>query len=157
MGLLVGHHLQTMLDAAQEKISLGQLVARRGVDPAVGSEHGKRIDGLTATQLWMPPAGDELLGLREKLDLPDAATAKFDIVAFDRDFTMAAISMDLLLHRMHIGNGGVVEIFAPDERRQVADESLACREVAGDSACLDQRGAFPVLAPALVIIERSIG
>ena len=41
MRLLVRHHLQTMLDAAQEIVSRRQLVAGRGVDPAAGGERGR--------------------------------------------------------------------------------------------------------------------
>src|SRR5579864_5874926 len=102
----------------------------------------------------MPAAGNELLGLRKELDLADAATAELDVVAFDRDRAMAAVGMDLLLHRMNVGDGGVVEIFAPYERRQVAEKCLARSEIAGAGARLDQRRTFPVLAAAFVVIER---
>ena len=40
-------------------------------------------------------AGDQLLGLREKLDFPNAAAAELDIVAFDGDLAMAAKGIDL--------------------------------------------------------------
>ena len=116
MGLLVGHHLQPVLDAAQKIVSRGQLVARRGVDPAVGGEHGQRGDGAAAAQFAVAAAGDELLGLHEELDLADAAAAELDIVALDRDLAVAAIGMDLPLHLVDVGDGRVVEIFAPDER-----------------------------------------
>ncbi len=45
VGLLVGHHLQPVLDAAQEIVSRSKLVARGGVDPAVGSQYGQHGDG----------------------------------------------------------------------------------------------------------------
>ena len=120
MGLLVGHHLQTVLDAAQEIVSRRQLVARRGVDPAVGREHGKRGDGAAAAQFVVAAAGDELLGLHEELDLANAAAAELDIVTFDRDLAVAAIGVDLPLHFVDVGDGRVVEIFSPDERREIA-------------------------------------
>ena len=120
MGLLVSHHLQPVLDTAQEIISRGQLVAGRRIDPAAGSERVKRRDGAAAAQFVVAAAGDQLLGLREELDLANAAAAELDVVALDRDFAVAAIGMDLPLHLMHIGDGRVIEIFSPDEGGQIA-------------------------------------
>ena len=102
----------------------------------------------------MAPARDQLLGLHEKLDLADAAAAELDIVAGDRDLAMAAIGMDLPLHRVDVGNRGEIHVFAPDERRELLQERLAGRDVAGAGPRLDHRGAFPVLAAMLVIVER---
>ena len=62
-------------------------------------------------------AENELLRLHEKLDLADAAASELDVVAGDRDLVVPAHGMDLPLHRMHVGDGGEVEIFAPDEWR----------------------------------------
>ena len=75
-------------------------------------------------------------------------------MAFDRDLAVAAIGVDLPLHRVHVGDGGEIEIFAPDERREFLQERLAGRDVAGAGARLDHRGALPVLADAFVVIER---
>ena len=68
----------------------------------------------------MPPAGDELLGLGEELDLADAAAAELDVVALDRDLVVTAIGVDLPLHRVDVGDRGEIEIFAPDEGRELA-------------------------------------
>ncbi len=83
VGLLVGHHLQPMLDAAQKFVRRCQLVARRAIDPAAGSERIKRRDGLAAAQRGVAAAGDELLGLHEELDLANAAAAELDVVSLD--------------------------------------------------------------------------
>ncbi len=157
MGLLVSHHLQPMLDAAQKIVSRRQLVARGGVDPAVGGEHGQHGDGAAAAQIAVPAAGDELLGLHEKLDLADAAAAELDVVTFDRDLAVTAIGVDLPLHFVDVGDGRVIEIFAPDEGRQIANQLLAGGDIAGARPRLDQRRALPVLAAAFVIIERRFG
>src|ERR1700722_5394500 len=85
MGLLVGHHLQAMLNPAQKKIRGGEFVARGSVDPTAGGEHGKHGNRVAAAQLAMPAAGDELLGLYEELDLADAAAAELDIMTLDRN------------------------------------------------------------------------
>ena len=155
--LFIGQHLQAMLDAAQEFVSRRQRVARRGVDPAAGGERGKRGDGLAAPQCGVSPAGDELLGLHEKLDLADAAAAELDVVAFDGNFAMPAVGMNLLLHGVDVGDRGVIEEFAPDEGRKVAEEFFAGSDIAGTRPRLDQRRSLPVLATAFVIIERGFG
>ena len=101
----------------------------------------------------MAAAGDQLLGLHEELDLADAAAAELDVVAFDRDFAAAAIGLDLPLHRVDVGEGDEVEIFAPDEGRKLREQSLAGGDVAGAGTRLDHGGALPVLSTALVVVE----
>ena len=105
----------------------------------------------------MPAAGDQLLGLHEELDLADAAAAELDVVALDGDLAMALVGVDLPLHRVDVGDRGEVEILAPDERRRRLEERFAGGDVAGAGARLDHRGALPVLARALVVVERRRG
>ena len=157
VGLLVGHHLQAMLDAAQEVISRGERIARLGIDPAAVGERRERGDRLAAAQFAVSAAGDELLGLGKKLDLADAAAAELDVMTLHCDLAVAAIGVDLLLHRVHVGDGGVVEVFAPNERGKLADERFAGGKIAGARPRLDQRGALPVLATALVVVECRCG
>ena len=65
---------------------------------------------------------------------------------------MAAVGVDLALDRVDVADRGVVEMAAPQERLQRAQEAGAGRLVAGDDAGLDQRRALPVLAVALVVL-----
>ncbi len=99
----------------------------------------------------MAAAGDELLRLGEELDVADAASPELDVVAFDRDGAVALELMHPPLHGVDVGDRGEVEIFAPDEGRELAQELLARRRVAGGDARLDQRGALPILTDAFVI------
>ena len=55
MGLLVGHHLQTVFDAAEKIVRRRQLIARRCIDPAVGRQHGERDERTAAAQLGVAP------------------------------------------------------------------------------------------------------
>ena len=82
-------------------------------------------------QLRLAAAGDQLLRLHEELDLANAAAAELDVVAGDRDLAEAAEGVDLPLHGVDVGDGGEVEVLAPDERRQLVQERLAGRDVAG--------------------------
>ena len=156
MCLLVRHHLQPILDDAQETIGSGEIVARRFVDPAALRQGRQRLQGLPGTQLRMASAGDELLSLHEEFDLADTATTELDVVSFDRDLVVAAIGVDLPLHRVDVGDRREVEILAPDERRQLREQRLACRDIAGARPRLDQRGTLPVLPAALVVVEAAV-
>ena len=97
------------------------------------------------------------MDLREELDLADAAPPQLDVVAGDRNRSAALGGMDLALDRVNVGDGGEVEIFAPDERAQLGEERLAGRDVASAGARLDHRGALPVLPHALVVEQRRGG
>ena len=104
----------------------------------------------------MAARGDKLLGLREELDIADAATPELDIVACDRDLAVALMGMHAPLHGVDVGDGREVEIFAPDEGRELAQELFARVDIAGNDARLDQGGALPILAEALVIGEACV-
>ena len=102
----------------------------------------------------MAATGNELLRLSKELDFTNAAATELDIVAFDRDLAVPTIRMNLTLHFVHVGDGREVEILSPDEGRQIVQQPLAGREIAGAGARLDERRALPVLTAAFVIIER---
>ena len=155
--LLVIDHLQTVFDHAQEAISGFHRVARSRVDPAVLAQFVERNERVAIAQMRIASTGDQLLGLCEEFDLADAAAPELDIVALDRDFAVAAKGIDLPLHRVHIGNCGEVEIFSPDERRQIVEDRLARRDIASAGATLDHHRAFPVLTDAFVIGHRRMG
>src|SRR4029079_5324788 len=97
------------------------------------------------------PSGYRLLCLREELDIADAAAAKLDVVPADRDGAVTLIGMHTPLHRVDIGDGRVIEIFAPDERRKLAQELLARHGIARGDARFDQGRALPILAETFVI------
>ncbi len=75
----------------------------------------------------MPPAGDQLLGLSEELDVANAAAAELDVVALHRNGAVTLEGVHAALHGVDVGDGGEVEIFAPDEGRELVQE-LARRE-----------------------------
>ena len=146
-----------MLDAAQELVAVGEFVAHFRADPAALGEAAECADRIALAQVLLTATGDELLRLREELDLANAATADLDVVAGDADGAEAFEGVDLPLHRMDVGDRGEVEILAPDEWRELFDESVARRDVASYRARLDHGGAFPILAEALVVVERRVG
>ena len=151
LGLLVVAHLQAMLDGAQPAVGFGELVARLRCDPAFVGQLLQHVERARAAQSRAPAAEDELLGLDEELDLADAAAAELHVVSGHRDGLVALHRLDLALHRVNVGYGGEIEIFPPDEGREVAQEAPAQLGIAGDGARLDHGGAFPVLPDRLVI------
>ena len=143
-----------MFHRPQETIGFGQLIARIRRDPVELGKRRQRVERPPAAQLGDASAGDQLLGLGEELHLADAAASQLDVVSCDRDPAMALVDMDLPLDRVHVGNRRIVEVLAPDEGRDLLEEALAARHIAGAGPRLDQGRAFPVLAEALVIDER---
>ena len=82
----------------------------------------------------MPAAAaeDQLLGLDEEFDLADAAAPEFDSWPATAISAWPRIGVDLALHRVNVGDGRVIEIFAPDEGVHLIEKFRAEREVAGD-------------------------
>src|SRR5262249_61562691 len=117
-------HLQPVLGLAEEPVGAIEALARLRVDEAALRQRRQRRERLAPAQLRMAAAGDQLLGLGEELDLADATAAELDVVALDRDRAMAAEGVDLALHRVHLGDGGVVEMPAPDEGHDRAHPPL---------------------------------
>ena len=131
-------------------------VARLRCDPSPFRQLAEHRHGRAAAQLRKTPAGDQLLGLDEELDLADAATTELDVVPLHGDLAMTLMRMDLTLDRMDVGDRRIVHVFAPDVGLQFLQKGFARREVAGHRTRLDHRRAFPVLAAALVVGQRGL-
>src|SRR5690606_13134392 len=104
-----------------------------------------------------PPASDQLLRLREELDLADPAASDFNVMAFDRDLALPAKGLHLPLHVVNFGKGREIEMLAPDKGRYLCEHGLARLLVAGAGSRLDHGGTLPGPSFPLVIVERSGG
>ncbi len=120
--LLVGNHLQPVLDPAQELVAVGEVVAHLRLDPRARDELVEGAERFRLAQVGLAAARDQLLRLREKLDLANAAAADLDVVAGDADGAEPLEGMDLALHGVNVGDSCEVEILAPYERRQLSDQ-----------------------------------
>jgi len=116
------------------------------------SDHLQPTLDTRPAHLGRRPPKNELLRLDEKLDLADAAAPELDVVARHDNLLMAAHGVDLALHRVYVGDRRLVEILAPDERREVGKKAPAKVEVARRRTDFDERHMFPVLADRLVIL-----
>ena len=153
VGLLVSHHLQPVLDAAQEQIGARELARGIRRNPASLGEALERFHGPPGPELGVAAAGNELLGLGEELDVADTSPPELDVVTFHRNGAVALEGMHPPLHGVDVGDRSEVEIFAPDEGREVTQELLARHDIAGRHPRLDQGRALPVLAEAFIIGE----
>ncbi len=157
MGLLVRHHLEAMFDPAQEFIGRGQLVAGLESDPVAGGQYAQRLQCRPHPQFGMPATRDQLLGLREELDFADAAAADLDVVALHRDCALSAIGLHPPLHVMDVGKCGEIQMFAPDEGRDLRNQRLAGPGITGAGRRLDHGCALPGPPFPFVIMHRRFG
>src|SRR5208337_5586318 len=92
--LLVGDHLQPVLDAAQEDIGSAQVLDGIGRHPLVLVKLAQHVEGARSAHLRPPSAENELLRLDEELDLADGAAAELDVMAGNDDAVMPAHRVD---------------------------------------------------------------
>ena len=140
-----------MLDHPQVTVGGDHVVGGLGLDALRRDQGADRVAGRRLAQAHVATAPDQLLGLGEELDLANPAASDLDVVAAHRDMAEALDRVDLPLDRMDVLDRREVEMLAPDEGREAAQEALAGLEIAGDHPRLDHRRAFPVLAHALVV------
>src|SRR4029079_61965 len=150
-------HLQAVFDPPQESIGGAELARGLRGDPAALGKPRQCLDRASRPELRMPPTRDQLLGLHEEFDITNAAAPELDVMAFDRNRAVTLEYMHAPFHRMDVGDGGIVEIFPPDEGRELAQERLAELFVTRRRLGLDQRRALPILSEAFVIRKSGVG
>src|SRR3546814_16263817 len=91
---------------------------------AARGQPGERLGGARRAQRRVAAAPDELLGLREELDLADAAAPQLDVVSVDGDHRAALVGVDLPLDGMAVLDEPEVQVLAPDEGTQAVEEGL---------------------------------
>ena len=155
--LLVAEHLQPVLDVAQEAVGRIEVVSAHRRRSRRGALRAPAQGGSRQRAGRLAPASDQLLGLGEELDLPDAAAPDLDVVSGHGDLAEAAHGVDLPLHGVNVGDGGEIQVLAPMKGASPARKLSPGGDVARDRPGLDERGALPVLAYGLVVVERGIG
>ena len=96
-----------------------------------------------------------MLRLDEEFDLADAAAPKLHIMSAHSNIAMTLMGVNLPLDRVHIGDSGIVEIFAPNIGREFRQNLLAGFAVPCNGPRLDHGSAFPVLTTPFVIMKCS--
>jgi hypothetical protein len=127
---------------------------------AGGGQRRQRAERGRVAQRRITAAPDQLQHLGGELDLPYAAAAELYVVPGERDGRAGApgalVHMDLPLDGVDVRDRGEIQVTAPDEGADLAQEMLAQRLVPGHRPGLDHRRPFPVLPHALVVDDGGI-
>ena len=158
VGLPVGHHLQPVLDAAQEAVGGAELAPGAARQVAGAGEQAQCVQGTRRAQRRVAAAPDQLQGLRHELDLANTTLAELDVMAGDAGNPVlsgaksgALVGVDAPLHGVNVGEGGEVEVAAPDKGADGLEEAGAEGKVASHRARLQHGRAFPILSHALIV------
>jgi hypothetical protein len=143
VGLAVVDHLQPMLDRAQQRIGAAQHRRVVGRDPAGRLQRGERVERRRGAQGRLAAAMDELLDLGEEFDLADAAAAALQIEAGAEGLALRIMVADAAADRADLADRAEIERAPPDEGMDRLEEIAAERDIAGDHAGADERGALP--------------
>ena len=143
MRLLVLDHLQAMFDPAQRRIMARQARRDLGLDPPRRGERRQRIDRRRNAQRRIAPAIDQLVDLREKFDLADAAAPALQVIARPERLALRKMIADPVAHRADFLELAEIEAAAPDEGLDRRQELFAERAVARRGARADERRLLP--------------
>ena len=152
VGLLIAHHLQTMLHFTVGEIKPGQFIGHRLGHPIFGGQRLQAAQRGAVAQGGIAPSGDELAGLGEELDLADAALTEFHVMPLDRQPPIQpTVFADAQAHVMGVLDRCEIQMLAPDKGGERFKEPIARLKVAATGAGLDIGGALPCAALGLVI------
>ena len=152
VGLRVGDHLDAVFERAKEAVGVGEDRGIVGRDLAGVGERRQRIERRTCAQAGVAPAPDQLVDLREELDLADAAAPALEVEAGSDRLAAVEMVADAQRYRLNVADRGVVEAPPPHERPDRGKERLPQRDVAGARPGADERGPLPRLGLRLVIV-----
>ena len=151
MGLFIVDHLQSVFNLTQEPVGGNQVFGGFPGDVFLLGKAAQGVFGLYGPQVQVAPAPDQLLGLSEEFNFPDAAPAEFYIMPVDGDDRAAPFGIDLALDGMDVLDGCKIKVSAPDKRNHFGQEFAAGFQITGDRPGLDHGGAFPVLADGFIV------
>ena len=140
VGLEVAHHLEPVLQPAQEPVGVGERLGVLVRHVALVRERGERVERVRIAQALVAPAVDDLEELHGELDVADAAAAALDLGE------LLAAAPDVLLEpdlrAADVVDRGLVEVLRVDELGDAVDERRA-------------EARSPAAARALIIAWRS--
>jgi hypothetical protein len=156
MRLLILDHLQPMLDAAERRIMIRKARRIVGLDPPRRGERRECVDRRGNAQRRIAAAIDQLMHLREKFDLANAAAPTLQVEAGAECLTLREMVADPVAHRADFLELAKIEAAAPDERLDRRQKLLAQRAVARRCARTDKRRLLPRERFGFIIGDRRI-
>ena len=151
MKLAVVDHLHAVLDRPQDGIGVGQRNALVGADPARRGEPRQRIARRRRPQRRIAAAMDQLVDLREELDLANAAAPALEVEAGAERLPLRMMVANAPRDAANLADRAEIERAAPDERPDRLEKCVAQRGVATCLACLDEGRALPGKRERLII------
>ena len=147
--LLVGEHLQAVLEAAQEVVGRAELVDRRVRQQPRLTEARERGAQRRRLQAPVAAAARQLQRLHDEFDLADAAGSELDVVGH---LAPGHLALDERAHLAQALEHAVVEIAPIDERAHGGALELGIALGRGDRARLDVGVTLPVASVARQVV-----
>ena len=162
----VGPVLHPVFQPPEQEVTALQASGEVSVDDGLVGQPLQRVHGHRRLQARMPPAPEQLLGVDEEFDIPDAAAPELEVETsglLERGLVPTLTSQigvlgadaglevgDLLDHRE-------IEVPPPEVGMQVGEQRLTRRPVTRDHACLDHRQPPPRRRPVKVVVLGGLG
>ena len=122
-----------------------------GIDPSCPGERGQRVHRRRHAQRRIAPAVDELMNLREKFDLANAAAAALEVKTRAECLPLREMVADAVAHRADFLELAKIEAAPPDEGLDRVEEMLPERAVARRRARTDEGRLLPCQRLRLII------
>ena len=156
VGLPVLQHLDAVLGHAQACIGGGELACRLLRNDVGPGQREQRCACIAAPQARIAAAVDQLVGLREELDLADAAAPALEIEARSQ-LRLAAIGLaDSQAQLRNIVDRAEIDAAPPHEGADRGEEPLPTLNIARGRARADEGGTLPRQCRALVVGKRCV-
>ncbi len=152
----MAENLQAVFDRAQSVIAFAQHAGIFGVDQ-VGP--GQRIEAGTRAaqaQRGIAPAVDQLVRLGIEFDLADPAAAFLEVEPGAGPGRAGVTGTDALRQPADFGDGPEIQTFAPHERTDRGEKTLAGSNVAGAGTRPDEGRPFPRQGRAFIMAQRAV-
>ncbi len=156
MGLLIGNHLQPVLERAKPVIAFAQHLRVLFADQPGGGQSIEAGPRAAQPQRGIASAVDQLMGLGEEFDLPNPPAPLLEVEAGAWALGAGVVGADSLGQPSDLGDRPEIEAAPPDERADRGKEALACRHIAGAGPRPDEGSAFPRQCRAFVMGQRGL-
>ena len=151
MRLRIPHHLQPMFHFAVRPVGIRQHQSHIRRHPALLRQPCQPAYRRCIAQICIPPAGNQLPRLREKLDLADATRPQLQVMPFYRNAMQPPVVTDAQAHVMRILYRCVIQMLAPHEGHEALQEPQPRRHIPRTGPRLDECCTFPRPTYAFII------
>ena len=116
MGLFIIDHLKPVFDKPEESVSTGQTVGSPARNEILFAQDRQSIQCAAQAQIRNFSTRHQLMGLNEKLDIPDCSHPELDIELLCIVLFIALRACNLLARCVYVVDRREIEEFSPDKR-----------------------------------------